>query len=361
MDAQTVANRLPGWIAGQYPEATAISLDNLRSPGGGYSNETWLFDLVWTRKGHPSRLPLVFRLQPTEAGTFPEYDLAFQYRCMERLAGSGIPVPRLFGFCADSHLMGAPFYLMEQIPGRAPAENPPYALEGWLKDSFPEDQRKIWEQGVDILAAVARLDWRALGFTELDRPALGATPLAQMIAQYRSYLVWVERRRRPYPFLHQALDWVEAHPPADEPVTLCWGDAKLGNLMFEGSHCTAALDWESAHLGNPVSDLGWMLMLDFALSEAIGIPRLPGFPDRAQTRARWEAQSGFSARDLEYYEFFSAMKFATIMASITWTFIRKGLLPEDTTMDIRNTGTAALEIYSRRIGLDLGITPGVGP
>jgi len=355
-DHTHTATALTHWLSQTFPDAQDIVIEHLSQPGGGYSNETLLLDLRWTRNGQSQTLPLVARLEPRGAvTTFPEYDLSLQYRCMELLQGSAVPVPKLLGYCADARWLGVPFYLMERAPGKAPPENPPYHLQGWMFDLPHGEQQHVWEQAVDTLAHVARTDCQAHDFSFLDRPQLGATPLAQMIRQYRDYLHWVEQHHRPLPFLHQALDWVEAHQPTQEPVALCWGDAKIGNLMFEGSTCTAALDWESAHLGNPASDLGWLLMLDLALSEAIGVPRLPGFLGREATRARWEQHSGFSAEHLAYYELFAAVKFATIMAAISRIFRHKGWIPADSDMDQRNAGSSVLALYAQRMGLSFDL------
>lgn len=354
-DAATVAAKLTHWLAGAFPDARDIAVNNLKMPSSGFSNETWLLDLDWRRNGQLERRPLVARLQPRATAVFPEYDLKLQYRCMDLLQGSDVPVPGLLGFCDQDSPFGVPFYLMDRIEGLAPLENPPYHAAGWLHDMSPAEQGEVWRQCVDTIAAINRVDWRARGFDFLDRPHLGKTPLAQMIAYYRGYLAWVEGRRRPYPLLRRMLDWVEANQPRDpEPVALCWGDSKVGNCLYRSTQCVAALDWEMPHLGNPVSDLSWVLMLDRALCDGIGIPRLPGFADRAATAARWAEQSGHDAGHLAYYEVFSALKFSAIMAAITTAYVTHGMLPEDTDMDLRNPGSAVLALYAAEYGIDLG-------
>lgn len=353
-DAATIIEKLSQWLGQAFPDAREIVIENLQVPSGGFSNETWLLDLVWTRNGVRELKPLVVRLQPRGPGTFPEYDLSLQYRCMSQLAGTDVPVPALLCYCGENSPFEVPFYLMERIDGVAPLENPPYHMEGWLKEMSPAQQGEVWQQCVDTVAAVNRVDWRERGFAFLDRPERGATPLAQMLHYYRNYLGWVEgRRQTTYPVLRKALAWVEAHQPQDEPVALCWGDAKVGNMMFRGTRCVAALDWEMPYLGNPVSDLSWLLMLDTALSTAIGIPRLPGFWERQATVERWCQQTGFSAERLPYYEFLSAFKFAAIMASITTNLVTHGVMPKETDMDVNNPGTAVLAIYTQQYGIDI--------
>ena len=354
-EALLMAEKLTGWLGRTYPDAHDIAVGRMVKPGGGFSNETWLLDLSWTRDGVAEVQPLVLRLEPRGDATFPDYDLSLQYRCMQQLAGTGVPVPAVWGYGGDLDVFGVPFYLMARIEGAAPAENPPYHQAGWLKDMSNAEQSQVWGECLDVLVALARVDWQAQGFGFLDRPERGASPLAQMLHYHRGYLAWVEARRRPYPMLRKALDWLEGHRPSFEPTALCWGDAKLGNCLFEGSRCVAALDWEKPHLGNPVSDLAWCLMLDRALSSAIGIDRLPGFWDRQTSVAYWTHGTGFSAEHLAYYEFLSAFKFSVIMASITRVFVQRGWVPPDSDMDLRNAGTAVLQEYATEQGIDLSM------
>lgn len=350
-----LADKLATWLQRTFPDARDVRIAHMDKPGGGFSNETWLLDVHWTRQGvHEVKL-LVLRMQPTGEGTFPDYDLSLQYRCMQALAGTGVPVPEVLAYGDDTALFGVPFYLMSRIDGVAPIENPPYHQTGWLKDMTAAEQSQVWRECLDVLVALSRVDWQGKGLGLLDRPENGATPLAQMLHEYRHYLDWVEARGRPYPLLRQALAWAEQHQPAQEPIALCWGDAKLGNCLYQGTRCVAALDWEKPHLGNPVSDLAWCLMLDRALSTAIGIERLPGFWSREDSRAHWCEHSGFSAEHLAYYEFLSAFKFGVIMASITRVFIARGWVSPDTDMDLHNAGTAVLMQYAAEQGVDLSV------
>src|SRR6266542_1372452 len=123
------------------------------------------------------------------------------------------------------------------------------------------------------------------------RTRRAATPLAQQLRYWDEFFSWGLERAR-YPLLEAALAYLRREKPGDEPVGLCWGDARLGNQVFDGGRCVAVLDWEMASLGNPVSDLAWWIALDRCFSEGVGAERLAGFPERAATIARWEALTG---------------------------------------------------------------------
>ena len=351
MDQQQLASVLAGWLAARRPGKRDIVVADLRNPSQGYSNETWLCDLAWNDDGGAHQYqPLVLRIQTTAVGTFPDYDLAKQYRCMTALQDTTIPVPRLFGFEPDPALLGAPFFLMERVDGLVPNENPLYHLEGWLHELPEAVQADHWMQGIDAIARLARIDPWAQGFEFLAAPEWRDDPLGQQLEYFRAHMCWAESLNRPYPHLQRAWSWLRDHRPAPMPGGLCWGDAKLGNCVFRNGRLVAMLDWEGAHLGSPVMDLAWWLTLDRCLCEGYGLPRLAGLPGRAESVARWEAGAGQSATDLEYYEVFSAFKFASIMARIGTLFQQRGLAPEGFQMDTDNGGARVLSLLGERYG-----------
>ena len=160
-----------------------------------------------------------------------------------------------------------------------------------------------------------------------------------------------ESLQRPYPHLHAAHEWLVAHQPADEPLALSWGDAKLGNVVYaDDGRVAGALDWEQATLASPVDDLAWWLMLDQSTSTGYGVPRLAGLPTREETIEHWERASGFSARHLPYYDVFAAWRMAYVMARIGTVFMERGLVPRESEMDLRNGGAALLAMHAARLG-----------
>ena len=348
-DLEQLAARLATWLGTRHPDRTPVTVSGLKRSDGGYSNVTLLSEVGWTRDGRPQTVPVVLRVQPPTHSVYPDCDIVRQYRVMELLAGCDVPVPRLLGLETDNTVLGAPFFLMERIEGRVPNENPLYHLEGWFHDLRADELRRHWFSGVDTIAAVAKVDWRARGLGFLQ-PPVGRTPLQHQLAYYRDAVAWAERLGRPYPHLHGAYDWLVAHQPADEPTTLSWADAKLGNCVFRDGRVVGALDWEQATLANPVDDLAWWLMLDQSLSTGCGVPRLPGLPSREETVAYWERASGFSARDLPYYDVFAAWRMAYVMARIGTVFMERGWVPRESDMDLRNGGSTLLAMHAERLG-----------
>jgi len=205
---------------------------------------------------------------------------------------------------------------MKRTPGRIPTDMPPYNMDGWMVHETSETQRKaMWRAAVDSMAAIHQLDYKDLGFADLE--VAGSTPLQQQLAYWQDYLDWALEGSG-HAIGQSALDWLQSNQPANEPTVLCWGDSRLGNIIFRESldGIAAVLDWEMAVLGNPVQDLAWFNYLDATFSEGLGMPRLAGLPDYEETIAQWEKSSGYSARDYNYYLIFAAMRYGIILSRI---------------------------------------------
>jgi aminoglycoside phosphotransferase (APT) family kinase protein len=341
-DLARTREQLLGWLVGKLPDARAIELSELSGPAAtGFSNDTLLFDLAYQQDGRRVSRALVCRIEPTGFGVFPRYDVAQQYRVMRALHGSRVPVPEMAWLEQDPCVLGAPFFVMERVAGRIPSDNPTYHTSGWVVESSPEERRALWESAVDALAEIHRRDPGALELASLEAPSPGADTASWQLAHWTRYYDWVAGGDRK-PLLAAALRWLEERRPKSDARRLCWGDARIGNMIFEGGRCVAVLDWEMASLGPPEMDLGWFLYMDRHHHECVGAPRLEGFPTRVETVARWEQRAGLRARDLEYWEAFAAFRFAAIMERLAGQMRFLGLLPVDSTFAVDNTASRLL-------------------
>ena len=307
LDAMHAA--LGAWLAAKRP-GEKLTLSPPVAPKAGISNETFLVDLDGPR-GHER---LVVRVQPTDFLVFPEYDLVRQARVMQSLAGSDVPVPHVRWIEPDARHLGAPFYVMDRIEGDVPSEVPPYHAFGWCVDATPDRRARLWWSGIDRLAAIHAVDWRARGLDFLGVPADGLSALDAQLDWWARYLAWVGGP--PQPVLATALGWLRDHRYVPRRIGLCWGDARLPNLMFRDDDVVAVLDWEMAFLGDPEADVGWWIFLDWATSEGYGFPRLAGFPGAEETIRGYEARAGVRVERPLYQEIFAAFRFGVIMARI---------------------------------------------
>lgn len=315
--------QLTEWLKRKLPEAADITVSELRAPGMGFSNETLLFDLVWYAGGAPHVEPLVIRFKPAMQ-IFPDYDLGRQYRVMQLLAPTGVPVPRMRWQEPDGSVLGSSFYVMDRIEGIVPPDQPSYHAAEVCTSMTPAQRAALWWHGLETMVRIHQLDWRVAGFGFLDAPQWGRTPLEQQLGYYRHYLEWAADGQ-PQPTCEPALTWLVQHQPRGEPVAVCWGDSRIGNMMFRDSRCVAVLDWEMVSLGNPEQDLAWWLFLDWHHSSGLEIPRLDGFPSRDATIARYAQLIGRRVEHFAYYEVFAAFRFAVIMIRVAQLTAAAGL------------------------------------
>ncbi|MDG2047185.1 MAG: phosphotransferase family protein [Halioglobus sp.] len=316
-DIDDTRRKLESWISSN--RGQDVCIQELTIPEAtGMSNVTLLFDITWDEDGQQRRESLVARLQPAIARpVFPNYDLSLQYDVMAAIRlCSDIPVPELCGLETDRSLLGVQFYLMKRAEGRIPTDMPPYNMDGWMMhETSVEKRQHLWRAAVDTMARYHQLDYEKMGFSKLRVP--GKTALQQQLVYWENYLRWALEGEE-HAIVQRALAWLQTNQPKEEPTVLCWGDARLGNIIFTPSldGVAAVLDWEMAVLGNPVQDLAWFNYLDATFAEGLGMPRLEGLPTYEQTIAQWEQASGFSAQDYDYYQIFAGMRFGLIMSRI---------------------------------------------
>jgi aminoglycoside phosphotransferase (APT) family kinase protein len=352
-DFEKTRQQLAEWLHGKLPRATELVVSELSGPAAtGFSNDTLLFELESVEDGRREHRALVARIEPTGFGVFPVYDLTLQYRVMAALRRTDVPVPQMFWFEPDKSLLGAPFYVMERIAGRIPTDNPPYHAGGWITEITPEERFAIWTSGVDTLAAIHRCDAAKLGIDFLDAPPPGADTVAWQLEYWKRYADWVTGERK-FPTLDAGWQWLLANrPPPSQRRDLCWGDSRVGNMIFRDRRCVAVLDWEMASLGPGEMDLGWFLFMDRHHCEGVETPRLAGFPDRAATIARWEAGVGRRAEHVAFWEAFCAWRFSVVMARIGDQLESFGMLPPEADFAANNT---ASRLLAKTLGL---VAPG---
>jgi aminoglycoside phosphotransferase (APT) family kinase protein len=326
-DLDATRQQLGEWLRRKLPDGARPEVSDLQIPqGAGHSNETLLFDARWREGGAERGGGFVARVRPTGRAVFPEYDMQLQFRCMEILGTrTAVPVPRVLWLESDPAVLGQPFYVMEKVSGSVPSDNPPYAVIGWLAEASSEDQAELWRRSIGVLADIHRLDWRALGFGFLDRPRYGRTGFDQQLGYYREYLDWASGGAPPAA-LTETLAWLESKRPADSaPTVLNWGDARISNMMYRDFTPVAVLDWEMACLGPAEVDLAWFIFMNQFLTEAIGIPGLPGIPDREATAAEYQRLLGRPVANLHYFTMWAAFRFAVVMVAIETMMLEHGM------------------------------------
>lgn len=342
-DVDVTRVQLTTWLRRKLPHATDVAVGEIGLPSGsGFSNETLLIDASWHEGGAPTAARLVARVKPTAYAIFPEYDLHKQYRVMELLAPTSVPVPRMRWYEDDASVLGQTFYVMDRVDGVIPPDHPPFTHGGWLFEATPAQQGALARSALDVLADLHRLDWRALGFDFLARPEYGATPFAQQLGYYTMMLRWAAAGRA-MPIADATLAWLEQHRPAQEPAaSLTWGDSRIGNMIFRDFRPVAVLDWEMVTLGPGEVDLAWWLVLDRYHTEGVGAQPLPGFPSRDAIIAQYQDIVGRRVQDLFYYEVWGAFRFALVLIRVADMMTEYGVMPPDSGFERNNPATQML-------------------
>ncbi|MGP0030980.1 MAG: phosphotransferase family protein [Acidimicrobiales bacterium] len=276
--------------------AAALEVRAVAHAEAGMANETVVVELG---PAHPG---IVLRLPPVHP-MFPTYDLARQARVQNEVAAAGIPAPAPAVFVPDPQWIGTPFLVMPRVDGLIPGPAP--VFDAAVTGAPRERQRHFVDGLIDMLAQLHAVDWAAHGLG-------GVVPgpaVEDALDHWAAYVAWAGEGD-PLPVLTEGLAWCADHRPPDdhEPAVLLWGDARLGNLVFDDrGDVHAVLDWDLATLGPADMDLGWYFGLEFMMERLFG-RRVAGFPERAVAVARYEERSGRTVANLDWHEVFALVR-----------------------------------------------------
>ena len=289
----------PGWAT-----STVTLVD------GGKSNLTYFVD---------SPVGSVVLRRPPLGSVLPTaHDMGREFRVMAGLAGTAVPVPRMLHQCTDPAVLGQPFYVMERVKGHVCRNTlpPGYA-------DLPEQRRAIGEALVSVLADLHAVDPAAVGLGEFGRPD---GYLVRQVARWGKQ--WNATRVEGHESLDTLAQELAASVPASARTGIVHGDYRLDNTMLDPTRpgrIAAVLDWEMSTLGDPMADLGILLVywsqaddgLDRDNSSVIPAATvLPGFPTRAEVAELYAGRTGADLSSLPWCEAFGFFKLAVVCAGI---------------------------------------------
>ena len=298
--------RLRAYAAHRLPDAADVLVQDLERIFGGASRETYRFVLSYREDGAPRRRRLILRRDPT--GSLIDTERAVEFAAYRAFHGTDVPVPEPLWLEEDPRWLGQPFFVMAELSG---LESSPQAI---VAPPFAECASELARQKWTILGRIAAADPIALG---LDR----VMEVVEPGACWRRELDYWEGRidedeREPQPIIRAAIRWLRRNPPPPPRSTAAvHGDFRTGNFLCDATGTIhAILDWEMAHLGDPLEDLAWSLnpIWRWARDERAG-----GLALRADAVAIWETASGLVADGaaLRWWEVFSAVKGQAIWIS----------------------------------------------
>jgi aminoglycoside phosphotransferase (APT) family kinase protein len=278
-----------------------------------------VLDATWTEDGEQRKGEYVARVAPAQEDVpvFASYELRDQYDAM-RMAGelTDVPVPRVRWMEETGEVLGTPFFLMDRVDGVVPRDVMPYNFgDNWLHDAPVEDQRRLQDATVDVIARLHAIPDPATTFAFLDPDHPGDTVLARNLAHIRGWYEFAVPDIGRSPIVERALGWLEANLPDTEDAVLCWGDSRIGNVIYRDFEPVAVLDWEMATLGPRELDVSWLVFAHQVFETITGMFELPGMPHflrEEDVRATYTDKTGIELGDLHWYHVYNATQWCIV-------------------------------------------------
>jgi aminoglycoside phosphotransferase (APT) family kinase protein len=301
------------WMRLRLDRVRELRVSPFTAASSGSSNETKLFAVSY-QAAEPVTERLVLRGTPHGRGLFPKYDLHLQVGVMRALRGTKISVPTVRWHEEDAAVLGAPFMVMDFIDGTIPSDAPPgFHGHGLFFDASTERRVSMWWAVLEQMVALHSIDWRSLDLPAL--PGMGKTVADSMSSHLRHLEGWLEwAEAGAIPVIDRGLQWLRDTPAEASRLSLVWGDARPGNVIYKDGRIVSVLDWELATVGRPEFDLSYFMWQADVTAEVNDIPRLAGLPDRDATYAMYESMSGRAIEDPMHAEMFTLVRLAIMIA-----------------------------------------------
>jgi aminoglycoside phosphotransferase (APT) family kinase protein len=303
-DTEGMAARIAAFVAAEEGlDPGRVRAAGLRRLAGGASREIWSLDLELEHT--PARvehLALVLRKDP--AGRVGDGGDRGQERAVLRAAhAGGVPVPRPRWGSSDPAPLGAPFFLMDRIEG----ETLPRRL--LREERYARARAGMAGALGAILAGIHALDVAAPELAGLPRPPPDRSPARAEVERVAEGIR--QLAVEPHPVLDLAERWLLERAPEAARVTLVHGDYRVGNMVFDETGVRAILDWELAHVGDPLEDLGWLCTRAWRFGSPLPAG---GVGTREQLVAAYEAAGGGKVDPgaLRFWEAFGSFKLALV-------------------------------------------------
>ena len=243
-------NRLEQFLKNKLPE--------LRGPmqvnriGGGQSNPTFFVSF--------DNRELVLRKQPASTLLPSAHAVDREFRVMQALSQTTVPVPQVVLFHAERDVVGTPFYIMEKLPGRVFSECA-------LPNMTPHERKAIYLGMAEAMAALHQVDWAAIGLSDYGREG---SYFSRQLARWSRQ--WAMSKTRDDAAIELLIQWLGKNIPDETETTISHGDFRLGNLMFHPTETRVVgiLDWELSTLGHPLADVAFNCMAFRTLPEEYG-------------------------------------------------------------------------------------------
>ncbi|MFC8783763.1 phosphotransferase family protein [Streptomyces nigra] len=273
---------------------------------GGRSN------LTYTVSDGTSRW--VVRRPPLGHVLATAHDMKREHRVISALHPTSVPVPRPLLLCEDEEVLGAPFYMMEFVEGT------PYRTAGQLAPLGPERTRGAVLSLVDTLVGLHAVDPASVGLEDFGRPE------GFLDRQLRRWGKQLDAsRNRDLAGIDELHATLGRRLPDSPAATVIHGDYRLDNVLIgTDDRIKAILDWEMSTLGDPLTDLGLLVMYGMPLgmpdSPVSTTAETPGHPSPRELIERYAERSGRDVSAVSWYTAFAWFKLAVILEGIHYRY-----------------------------------------
>lgn len=300
---EELGRRLCSYLAARRGDSVRL-VDIAQIPGGA-SRETYRVRLE--QDGEPACV--ILRRDPKSSLIDTERSL--EYRTYAAAHAAGVPVPEPLYLEEDPAWLERPFSVMAEIPGCSSR------IADLAGDEHAELRERVGREKWTLLGTLASMTPESLGVTTfMSAPEHAAAHELDYWAR-----VIEKDSLHPQPVAEAAIRWLRAHlPPPPERLALVHGDYRSGNFLFApDGEIRGVLDWEMAHIGDPLEDLAWSMdpLWSWPDRHLAG-----GLLPRAEALRLWEAGSGYEAdrAALRWWQVFASLKGLAIWISSTEDF-----------------------------------------
>jgi aminoglycoside phosphotransferase (APT) family kinase protein len=287
---------------------------------GGQSNPTYKLTTPGRSYVMRSKPGPVARLLPSAHAVEREFAV------MSGLAGTGVPVPRMYALCEDEAVIGRAFYVMEFMQGRVLWDQ---ALPGMT----PAQRGDIYDEMNRVISALHTVKFAERGLAGYGKPGnYFDRQIGRWTKQYKASADGAGPMSQPIPEMEKLVEWLPAHiPPAardESKVSIVHGDFRLDNLMFDAAapRVLAVLDWELSTLGHPLADFSYHCMawhVPHSIGRGIGglDHAALGIPPEEEYMRRYCDRTGLSTvaelkADWNFYMAYNMFRIAAILQGI---------------------------------------------
>jgi len=353
LDRKVVQGSLAGreadvaaWLSGKLEQARHLRVTRILPPppGSGFSAENFFIDAQWSERECARQARFVLRRRSAGHQMFPGRDFTAERRIQQIVGELGAaPVPRIIGSEDDPAVLGERFYVMSFIEGRTPATHPSYHEAGWLCDMSIAARRQLW---LDGLRDLGRLHRRTIGHADIEafsKAREGHSNFADALDYWQAHYD-AGMGGKPLSMMVEVLGWLRRYEPSERQRALCWGDARIGNALFDAQgRCVGMIDWELFSIGDPIRDLAYWLYTDEHFIHSGG-RALEGWPTQAESIVAYEEGAGFTVDrpTLAFYRIYQGYMIVATLARQIQIRQALGQMPPDLAVDERFTPVAYL-------------------